>query len=59
MWRSIQLATECSMNGTAEDVAGNRTFDDWNSFEDVVMAGSLVTFKGKLDHHLKNVRGFV
>ena len=45
------------MNGTAEDVVGNRTFDDWNGCEDVVMAGSLVTFKGKLDHHLKNVRG--
>jgi hypothetical protein len=26
--------------------------------EDVVMAGSLLTFKGKLDHHIRNVRGF-
>ena len=24
-----------------------------------VMAGSLVTFKAKLDHHLRKVRGFV
>ena len=27
--------------------------------DDVVMAGSLVTFKPELDHHLRNVRGFV
>ena len=27
--------------------------------EDVVMVGNLVTFKAKLDHHLRNVRGFV
>ena len=26
---------------------------------DVVSAGSLNTFKAKLDHHLRNVRGFV
>ena len=39
---------------------GNRVFDEWNGLaEDVVMAGSLVTFKAKLDHHLRNVRGFV
>ena len=44
MWGSINLATLCVMNGTAEEV---------------VMAGSLVTFKAKLDHHLRNVRGFV
>jgi len=37
------LATGRSMNGMAEDV---------------VMAGSLLTFKGKLDHHIRNVRGF-
>ena len=30
MWGSIQLATGCAMNGTAEDVVGNRTFDEWN-----------------------------
>ena len=41
MWGSICLATGCAMNGT----------------EDVVMAGCLVTFKAKLDHHLRNVRG--
>ena len=45
MWGSTNLATGCAMNGTAE--------------QDVVMAGSLVTFKAKLDHHLRNVRGFV
>ena len=38
------LATGRSMNGMAEDV---------------VMVGSLVTFKVKLDHHLRNVREFV
>ena len=27
--------------------------------EDVVMAGGLVAFKVELDHHLRNVRGFV
>ena len=37
---------------------GNRVCDEWNGLaEDVVMAGSLVTFKAKLDHHLRNVRG--
>ena len=39
---------------------GSRVCDEWNGLaEDVVMAGSLVTFKTKLDHHLRNVRGFV
>ena len=42
MWGSINLATGCAMNGT----------------EDVVMVGSLVIFKTKLDH-LRNVREFV
>ena len=27
--------------------------------EDVVSAGSLNTFKARLDHHLRNVRGLV
>ena len=36
----------------------NRVCDEWNGLaEDVVMAGCLVTFKAKLDHHLRNVRG--
>ena len=39
---------------------GNRVCDEWNGLaEDVVMASSLVTFKAKLDHHLRNVSGFV
>ena len=39
---------------------GNKVCDEWSRLaEDVVMAGSLVTFKAKLDHHLRNVRGFV
>ena len=39
---------------------GNRVCDEWIGLaEGVVMAGSLVTFKAKLDHHLRNVRGFV
>ena len=39
---------------------GNRVCDEWNGLaDDVVMASSLVTFKAKLDHHLRNVRGFV
>ena len=39
---------------------GNRVCDKWNGLaEDVVRAGSLVTFKAKLDHHLRIVRGFV
>ena len=38
----------------------NRVCDKWKGLaEDVVMAGSLVTCKAKLDHHLRNVRGFV
>ena len=47
MWGSINLATGCAMNGMgwAEEV--------------VMMGSSLVTFKAKLDHHLRNVRGFV
>ena len=35
----------CTMNGTLA--------------EDVVMADSLVNFMAKLDHHLRNVSGFV
>ena len=39
---------------------GNRVCNEWNLLtEDVVSAGSLNTFKAKLDHHLRNVRGFV
>ena len=29
-WPRTWLATGCSMNGTTEDVVGNRTFDEWN-----------------------------
>ena len=37
---------------------GNRVCDEWNGLaDDVVMVGSLVTFKAKLDHHLRNVWG--
>ena len=37
---------------------GNRVCVEWNGVaEDVVMAGSLVTFKAKLDHHLRNFIG--
>ena len=39
---------------------GNRVCDEWNGLaDDVVMVGSLVTFKAKLDHHLRNVWGLV
>ena len=39
---------------------GNRVCDEWNRLaDDVVIASSLVTFKAKLDHHLRNVRGLV
>ena len=38
---------------------GNRVCDEWNGLAEVVMAGSLVTFKAELDHHLRNVRGCV
>ena len=39
---------------------GNRVCDEWTGLaEDVVMAGSLVTFIARLDHHLRNVMGFV
>ena len=31
--------------------------DEWNGLADDVV--SLVTFKAKLDHHLRNVWGFV
>ena len=39
---------------------GNRVCNEWNLLtEDVISAGSLNTFKARLDHHLRNVRGFV
>ena len=41
MWGSISLETGCAMNGTG-----------WLRMS-MVMAGSLVTFKAKLDDHLK------
>ena len=42
------METGCAMNGMGYGLA-----------DDVVMVGSLVTFKAKLDHHLRNVWGFV
>ena len=46
MWGSISLETGVC--------------DEWNGLaDDVVMVGSLVTFKAKLDHHLRMVWGFV
>ena len=38
---------------------GNRVCNVWNNLlaEDVVSAESLNTFKARLDHHLRNVRG--
>ena len=42
MLGSISSATGCAINGLVEDM---------------VMAGCLVTFKAKLDHLLRNVRG--
>ena len=39
---------------------GNRVCDEGNGLsEDVVIAGSLVTLKARLDHQLRNVKGFV
>ena len=39
---------------------GNRVCNEWNLLtEDVASAGSLNTFKAKLDHHLRIVRGVV
>ena len=39
---------------------GNRVCNEWNLLtEDGVLAGSVNTFKARLDHHLRNVRGFV
>ena len=36
----------------------NSVFDEWNGLaEDVAMAGSLVTFKAKHDHLLRNIKG--
>ena len=38
---------------------GNKVCNVWNLLtEDVVSAGLLNTFKAKLDHHLRNVKGF-
>ena len=35
----------------------NRVCDEWNGLvKNVVMASSLVTFKARLNHHLRNVR---
>ena len=47
MWGSISLEIGCAMNEMGRLMTR------------MVMAGSLVTFKAKLDHHLRNVRGFV
>ena len=44
MWGSISSATGCAMNG----MGWLRTC--------MYVTGSLVTFKAKLDHHLRNVK---
>ena len=37
----------------------NRVGDEWNGLDDdVVGVGSVNAFKRKLDHHLRNVRGY-
>ena len=37
----------------------NRVCEEWNGLDDdVVGVGSVNAFKRKLDHHLKNVRGY-
>ena len=37
----------------------NRVCDEWNRLDDEVVAvGSVNAFKRKLDHHLRNVRGY-
>ena len=42
---------------------GNRVCKEWNLLteltEDMVSAGKLNNSKARLDHHLRNVRGFV
>ena len=37
---------------------GNTVCNEWNLLTEV-SAGSLNTFEVRLDHHLRNVRGFV
>ena len=49
--------------GCTKDVGkfkfSNRICDEWNMLrEETVSAPSLNTFKAKLDHHLRNTRGF-
>ena len=40
-------------------VFANRVCEEWNGLDDdVVAVGSVNTFKRKLDHHLRNVRGY-
>ena len=37
----------------------NRVFEEWNGLDDdVVAVGSVNVFKRKLDHHLRNLRGY-
>ena len=37
----------------------NRVCEDWNGLDDdVVGVGSVNAFRRKLDHHLRNVRGY-
>ena len=57
------IASSCLREGTGWMSGGskfaNRVGEEWNRLDDdVVAVGSVNAFKRKLDHHLRNVRGY-
>ena len=56
------MPSSCLEEGTGWKLGGsrfaNRVCDEWNRLDEVVAVGSVNAFKRKLDHHLRNVRGY-
>ena len=66
LWETMaggDISSSCSRKGCRLDVGRfkfvNRVCEEWNGLDDdVVEVGSVNAFKRKLDHHLRNVRGY-
>ena len=61
--RRGHIASSCYREGTGLDVGrfkfANRVCEEWNGLDDnVVAVGSVNAFMSKLDHHLRNMRGY-
>ena len=63
LWETMAeegISSSCSREGAVGRFKfANRVCEEWNVLDDdVVEVGSVNEFKRKLDHHLRNVRGY-